>query len=305
MSEVDYERINLSNIFLSDMQPIFLPSNYDNISHELLNESKEAPLKQHIKFISVKQDSPSVSLLQKKTNPKNDDYNMGINNSNNGRWSKEEQNLFAEAVLKYGNDWKNIQNHVSSRNITQVRSHAQKFLMKLKESNLLKERGLEQNLSWTKIMNFLKNNLTYDELKDVLFSVEQTGQKKNRNESLKSNKNKNKINKNNNKNSSIDENNSKLINVVDEENNNYNYGNNYLNIDFEEDNYNIKNKMIKEEEKEKEMLQKFIECFNSSSSEITLNSSFEENSRKDCANDAEYNFLIESPIKYRNTSDFI
>ncbi len=305
MSEVDYERINLSNIFLSDMQPIFLPSNYDNISHELLNESKEAPLKQHIKFISVKQDSPSVSLLQKKTNPKNDDYNMGINNSNNGRWSKEEQNLFAEAVLKYGNDWKNIQNHVSSRNITQVRSHAQKFLMKLKESNLLKERGLEQNLSWTKIMNFLKNNLTYDELKDVLFSVEQTGQKKNRNESSKSNKNKNKINKNNNKNSSIDENNSKLINVVDEENNNYNYGNNYLNIDFEEDNYNIKNKMIKEEEEEKEMLQKFIECFNSSSSEITLNSSFEENSRKDCANDAEYNFLIESPIKYRNTSDFI
>ena len=305
MSEVDYERINLSNIFLSDMQPIFLPSNYDNISHELLNESKEAPLKQHIKFISVKQDSPSVSLLQKKTNPKKDDYNMGINNSNNGRWSKEEQNLFAEAVLKYGNDWKNIQNHVSSRNITQVRSHAQKFLMKLKESNLLKERGLEQNLSWTKIMNFLKNNLTYDELKDVLFSVEQTGQKKNRNESLKSNKNKNKINKNNNKNSSIDENNSKLINGVDEENNNYNYGNNYLNIDFEEDNYNIKNKMIKEEEEEKEMLQKFIECFNSSSSEITLNSSFEENSRKDCANDAEYNFLIESPIKYRNTSAFI
>ena len=63
--------------------------------------------------------------------------------------------------------------------------------------------------------------------------------------------------------------------------------------------------MIKEEEEEKEMLQKFIECFNSSSSEITLNSSFEENSRKDCANDAEYNFLIESPIKYRNTSDFI
>ena len=296
MSEVDYERINLSNIFLSDMQPIFLPSNYDNISHELLNESKEAPLKQHIKFISVKQDSPSVSLLQKKTNPKNDDYNMGINNSNNGRWSKEEQNLFAEAVLKYGNDWKNIQNHVSSRNITQVRSHAQKFLMKLKESNLLKERGLEQNLSWTKIMNFLKSNLTYDELKDVLFSVEQTGQKKNRNESSKSNKNKN---------SSIDENNSKLINGVDEENNNYNYGNNYLNIGFEEDNYNIKNKMIKEEEEEKEMLQKFIECFNSSSSEITLNSSFEENSRKDCANDAEYNFLIESPIKYRNTSDFI
>jgi len=50
--------------------------------------------------------------------------------------------------------------------------------MKLKENDLLANKGLEKNLSWTKVMNFLNNTLTYDELKEVLFSVEQTGQKK-------------------------------------------------------------------------------------------------------------------------------
>ena len=53
--------------------------------------------------------------------------------------------------------------------------------------------------------------------------------------------------------------------------------------------------MLKEEE-EKEMLQKFIECFNSSYGEITLNSSFEEN--KDDINEEEHTILNEDPIIY-------
>ena len=175
----DIRDLNLSNIFLSDIHNIFLPSNNDSISNEFKSECKEElPIKQQIKFISTKQESPPVNLLQKKTNLKPNDYSTDSENSNNGRWTKEEQNRFAEAVLKFGNDWKNIQNHISSRNITQVRSHAQKFLMKLKENNFLINRGLDLNLSWTKIMNYLNKTLTYEELKEVLFSVEQTGQKK-------------------------------------------------------------------------------------------------------------------------------
>ena len=50
--------------------------------------------------------------------------------------------------------------------------------MKLKENELLTNKGLEKNLSWTKVMIYLKSTLSYDELKEVLFSVEQTGQKK-------------------------------------------------------------------------------------------------------------------------------
>ena len=296
MLEVFNENINFSNLFLSDMQMLFPPTKIDSISNDLMIESKEeVPSKQQIKFISTKQESPTVNLLQKKR-IKQGDFSTDSDNSNNGRWTKEEQNRFAEAVLMYVNDWKKIQNHVSSRNITQVRSHAQKYLMKLKEkeSNLLKDKGFEKNASWSKIMIFLRDNLTYDELKEVLFSVEQTEVKTNRNEEMKSNNNKQNMNKKSNKNKIEDKYNNN--NIVEEINDNRSEHciNGYINLDFEEENYNIKNK-IKENE-EKEMLQKFIECFNSSYGEITLNSSFEEN--KDDINEEEHTILNEDPIIY-------
>ena len=78
---------------------------------------------------------------------------------------------------------------------------------------------------------------------------------------------------------------------------NYDFKKDLLNLNEEEDNYNIQRKMIKEEEEEKE-LQKFIECFNSSSSEITLNSSFEEISNID-EEDFDYNYLNQEGIKFK------
>ena len=299
---------NLNNIFLSDIPDILLPTNYENISNEFYESKEEVPSKHSVKFISTKLESPSVSLLQKKTTLKPTDSSSDSENSNNGRWTIEEQRRFAEAVLKFGNDWKNIQNYVSSRNITQVRSHAQKFLMKLKESNFLKEKGLEQNLSWTKTINFLNNTLTYDELKEVLFSVEQTGHKKIGIRTLKKIQNKQKQNKKNNL-----ENNSLISEETNSKSNNY-FGTNenihycykyshceknYFNLDDEEESYNIKHKIITQEEEEKEILQKFIECFNSPSGEITLNSSFDEISNKDEEKDIIFS-LNEIPIKYSN-----
>ena len=57
--------------------------------------------------------------------------------------------------------------------------------MKLKENDFLKDKGIDQNLSWTKIMKILMNTLTYEELKNVLFSVEEIGEKKKGNKKLK------------------------------------------------------------------------------------------------------------------------
>ena len=298
MSIDGMDKLNLSFIFSQDLNNIFLPTNYDNIPNEFLFESKEdLPSKHPVKFILTKQENPSVSLLQKKTIQKPSDSSVDSDNSNNGRWTKDEQKRFAEAVLKYGNDWKNIQSYVASRNITQVRSHAQKFLMKLKESNFLKDRGLDSNLSWTKAINFLTNNLTYAELKEVLFSVEQTS---NKNIEIKNIKNLKKIQKKKiKKKNSLEEEketNSKIMNDSNAQSDNtcysckYNsYGKNY-NSDYDED-YNIKQKIIKQEEDE--ILQKLIECFNNSYGENTQNSSFEENSIKEDGNDNRFNFLNE------------
>ena len=280
MEDINSENSIISELFCQceqDNQPL-----YKNDSSSLIVElsQKEIPqIKPIIKFVSTKQQTPSVNFLQKKTKLKHNDSSIDSENSNNGRWTKEEQKRFAEAVLKYGNDWKKIQNHISSRNLTQVRSHAQKFLMKLKEKDNIKKFGLDQNLNWTKTINFLMAKLNYDELKNILFSVEQF-----RIRSCK-----------------------KLImikitkkNKTEENNENANgFNKEFYNNEIQEENSIINNKKIKEEEDEKEF-QKFIEVFNCSSGDITLNSSFEENSQKGEDNNFGYTLSNDRQIKYNN-----
>ena len=274
MEEINSEYNNLYELLLPDAQDIFSPSKMNSTSLIEEAKSKETPqIKPQIKFVLTKQPSSSVNFLKKKTLPKPNETNLESEKSNNGRWTKEEQKRFAEAVLKFGNDWKKIQNHISSRNLTQVRSHAQKFLMKLKENSLIKEKGLEQNLSWTKIMNILKAILTYDELKNVLFSVEPLDQK-----NIKKFKKMKKIGKSN------------FLGDKKE---------NGINQQILSNGKEEQNDKIKEEEDEIE-LQKFIECFNNSSGDLTLNSSFEENSVNYEENNFRQKLINDMKVNYNN-----
>lgn len=51
--------------------------------------------------------------------------------SNNlGRWTKEEHKLFLEGLDLHGKKWKEVAGVVGTRDVIQVRSHAQKFLKK-------------------------------------------------------------------------------------------------------------------------------------------------------------------------------
>ena len=153
--------------------------NYSTLSdnlNDIFQDSVQEPRKKNIKFILTKEEMPSISFLKKKINL--NEENKELENMNGGRWNAEEQQRFAEAVLKYGNDWKQIQIYVNSRNMTQVRSHAQKFLMKLKETNFMVQNNIDLTLSWTKTMNILRSSVQYDELKKLLFSVEQNDEKK-------------------------------------------------------------------------------------------------------------------------------
>ena len=58
---------------------------------------------------------------------------------NTGRWEYDEHKKFIDAIIKYGNDWKLVQKHISTRSSAQARSHAQKFFMKIKRSNILEK----------------------------------------------------------------------------------------------------------------------------------------------------------------------
>ena len=55
-----------------------------------------------------------------------------------GRWNFDEHQRFVEAIIKYGNDWKEVQKCVRTRSSTQARSHAQKFFVKIKKAKILK-----------------------------------------------------------------------------------------------------------------------------------------------------------------------
>ena len=249
------------DLFLSDKESSCLNFSIlsDNLN-DIFSEFSEEPKRKNIKFVLTKEEVPSMTFLKKKIISKLDDNG----NLNGGRWNKEEQFRFAEAVLKYGNDWKQIQRHVNSRNMTQVRSHAQKFLMKLKETNFMMNQKINPNLSWTKIMNYLRANFQYNELKDLFFSVEQKEEKKEEKKKIrriinKSNKNKKK-------------NNSEMSCAGDS---NCDTNGESFHILSENDSFNEID-YEKEEKDEKEALEKFIECFNNTSEDINLNSSFED-----------------------------
>ena len=89
----------------------------------------------------------------------------------NGRWSKDEHNKFIEAIILYGNDWKKVQKHVSTRTGTQARSHAQKFLMKLKQCDMILKKRINLNMSWAKSIQIIKTEFNNDELNKLLHSV--------------------------------------------------------------------------------------------------------------------------------------
>ena len=82
-----------------------------------------------------KNDSPE-NIEQNNDSKNENEMNKSNSNSNeynSGRWSNEEHNKFIEGILKFGNEWKKVQNIIKTRTSTQARSHAQKFFLRLKK----------------------------------------------------------------------------------------------------------------------------------------------------------------------------
>lgn len=58
-------------------------------------------------------------------------------------WSKAEHDLFLQALQEHGKNWKLIAEAVGTRTVSQVRSHAQKYFLKLERQKArLQRRGL-------------------------------------------------------------------------------------------------------------------------------------------------------------------
>jgi len=63
------------------------------------------------------------------------------NDRSNGRWTKEEHERFVEALKVHGKNWKKVEEYVGTRTGAQIRSHAQKFFLKLEKDVKTSQKG--------------------------------------------------------------------------------------------------------------------------------------------------------------------
>ena len=91
--------------------------------------STEKPEKENPKqFLSKK-----VARFKVEKEAENDNNKSSENiEKNDGRWAKEEHEKFIEGIVQFGINWKKVKTLISTRTAVQVRSHAQKFFLKLK-----------------------------------------------------------------------------------------------------------------------------------------------------------------------------
>lgn len=247
----------------------------------------DLPQIKQVKFITAK--NKTSFIISKKPKKVKENNNTSYSN---GRWTKEERKKFAYGLWKYGTDWKKIKHLIATRSDIQLRSHAQKFLDKLKSNKDIKQKGLNiKNLLWKNAYKLIKESFNSTELLNLLNSIE-SELEDNKRMTTKYLERKEKMNKTK-LGSSTEETNISLTSSEDNDSNN----NEYLSIEnnfnktitlkeneyeaFQEfDNYQICNNLneIIMFEKDKKLFDKYINIDNESSS--FDNDAFNDNIKK-------------------------
>ena len=119
------KKFNTQRIVLFKAKPISEPKEDSNISTESENGLFPSNQKQNLNTIPTE-------FLKKKKYRFNIEKNPEEKNLNEGRWNLIENIQFFEALDRYGVNWKKISDSMPTRNVIQIRAHAQKFFNKLK-----------------------------------------------------------------------------------------------------------------------------------------------------------------------------
>ena len=226
-------------------------------------------------------------------------------NLSNGRWTKQERIKFAEAIYRFGMDWKKIKEYIATRNTIQLRSHAQKFLYKLKRDKFIVKKGLDfKEMNWQQSLKYLKEKLTEQELLNVLYSIE-TEMEDNKRMTERYLERKRLRLKKDNLNTNEESLNSSSNSTFDEFNNNSNKNKLYEQINDSLRENNFKNKLLPLEENEENQFRNYInKWFDDNKINIELNNEFIKSNIEENIYD-ELSIGQESPIKYKNRLDFI
>ena len=80
-------------------------------------------------------DTNNFKPAQKDTNvPDNSDNEPeSVGGKTSGRWTSEEHRKFVEALKLFGKQWKKVEDHIKTRSGAQIRSHAQKYFLKIQK----------------------------------------------------------------------------------------------------------------------------------------------------------------------------
>ena len=95
---------------------------------------------------------------------------------NEGRWKLDEHMRFIEGLKNLGNQWRKIKKYVGTRSTNQVRSHAQKYFLKLKtfkDINLGIDFTVDTIKNFTNIINKIKEYEKKNNCDNILVIINQ------------------------------------------------------------------------------------------------------------------------------------
>lgn len=113
------------------------------------------------------------NIIKENNNPETLDKSNLINNiensptnkkykgKNTGRWDDSEHRKFLMGFLQFGNNWKKVKTFVKTRTSSQIHSHAQKYLFKLKRKYFSVDKS---NLKITEENNEIENKIKESEI---------------------------------------------------------------------------------------------------------------------------------------------
>ena len=203
-------------------------------------------------------------------------------------------------------DWKKIKEYIATRNVKQLRSHAQKFLYKLKNDKFIEKKGLDfKKMNWQQSLKYLKEKLTGQELLDVLYSIETEMEDNKRMTERYLERKRIRLKKDTNLNTNNESLNSSSNSTCDVFNNDSNKNQSCKHKDESLEENNYKNILLPLEENEDNQFINYLnKGFDVNKKDIEFNNEFIKSNCDENIYD-EFSIEQESPIKYKNRLDFI
>lgn len=114
----------------------------------------------------VMADTSKQSNKEKRNSPEFKNSGGKASRSTAGRWTNVEHNRFTDALKIYGKNWKKVEDYVATRTGAQVRSHAQKFFLKVQKKLNVDKTKIIENLDNAVINEKLMTDTKYEDDSD-------------------------------------------------------------------------------------------------------------------------------------------